>query len=351
MTNETQALVPGPASLPAAIERRTQITNRLLGELTYRDTEGFFRRHLEFFRLVVSRYYPLDEELIERFKDFWDWKELSKNSELPWSDDLLVKYSNRWNRVSDSGQIMFWPIAYLGGSIKNKKTDNLSNELTWSEKLDRTIKILNDLEDDNNCEDHDWEELSRDEELIWSETLLEQFKDYWDWDILSSNKGLPWDKSIIKKFIDLWNWDELSINEALPWSQELINKYENKWNWNLFSQNKSLPWKTIWSQEYLKKYEDIWDPEPLDFIEQFMDENNCHWSSEQINSWCAVQNDLYWEVWINLSKNESLPWSHQLFDKYADRWDIDAVASHYDGNVRSLTPEQIVRLMRALADA
>jgi hypothetical protein len=36
MTNEAQALVPGSTSLPAAIERRTQITNRLLGELTRR---------------------------------------------------------------------------------------------------------------------------------------------------------------------------------------------------------------------------------------------------------------------------------------------------------------------------
>jgi hypothetical protein len=73
MTNETQALVPGRSSLPAAIERRTQIANRLLGELARRDTEGFFRRHPEFFRLVASRYYPLDEALLDRYADRWKW--------------------------------------------------------------------------------------------------------------------------------------------------------------------------------------------------------------------------------------------------------------------------------------
>ena len=65
--NSKRALVPGSSGgLPAHIERRTSIANRVLGELERQDTEAFFRRHPEFFRLVVSRYYPLDEALIER---------------------------------------------------------------------------------------------------------------------------------------------------------------------------------------------------------------------------------------------------------------------------------------------
>ena len=96
MTNETRALVPRPTSLPAAIERRTQITNRLLGELTRRDTEGFFRRHPAFFRLVVSRYYPFDEALLDRYADLWEWRGLSGNTALPWSAALLDRYADRW---------------------------------------------------------------------------------------------------------------------------------------------------------------------------------------------------------------------------------------------------------------
>ena len=75
-----RALVPSSAHLPAVIEQRTRIINRVMGELTSRDTEAFFRRHPEFFRLVVSRYYPLSEELIGRFEDWWAWEKLSKNS-------------------------------------------------------------------------------------------------------------------------------------------------------------------------------------------------------------------------------------------------------------------------------
>ena len=75
MTNSERALVPGSSGgLPAHIERRTRIANRVLRELERRDTEAFFRRHPEFFRLVVTRHYPLNEEIIECYADLWDWK-------------------------------------------------------------------------------------------------------------------------------------------------------------------------------------------------------------------------------------------------------------------------------------
>lgn len=75
MTNSERALVPGSSNgLPAHIEQRTRIANRVLGELERRDTEAFFRRHPEFFRLVVSQYYLLDEKLLGRYADRWSWK-------------------------------------------------------------------------------------------------------------------------------------------------------------------------------------------------------------------------------------------------------------------------------------
>ena len=72
MSNKNdRALIPGSVHLPAVIEQRTRIINRVMGELTSRDTEAFFRRHPEFFRLVVSRHYLLSEALIARFADRW----------------------------------------------------------------------------------------------------------------------------------------------------------------------------------------------------------------------------------------------------------------------------------------
>ena len=39
----------------------------------------------------------LSEEVIEKFKDSWDWSELSGNSSLPLSYELIDKHIDRWN--------------------------------------------------------------------------------------------------------------------------------------------------------------------------------------------------------------------------------------------------------------
>ena len=39
----------------------------------------------------------LSEEVIEKFKDKWDWSELSGNSSLPLSYELIDKYIDRWD--------------------------------------------------------------------------------------------------------------------------------------------------------------------------------------------------------------------------------------------------------------
>ena len=342
-----RALVPGVSGgLLAHIEERTRITNRLLGELTSRDTEAFFRRHPEFFRLVISRYYPLNEELVERFKNWWNWNELSKNSELPWSDDFMTRYWNRWNRISDTGQGMFWPIGY-GTPPLSERNESVSNELTWSEKLDRTIVILTEFD----YEGYDWEELSADEDLIWSEISLDQFKEnlnwyilssnkslswseslieefvhkwnwvnlsrneglpwskeliehylsHWDWSELSDNPALPWSEYLIDQFVDHWDWDSLSTNEALPWSKEFIEKYQSKWNWGWFSKNRKLPWNTGWGQQYLEGYKPIWDGEPWDYEDGFLTYPP---SGIDIDVWRNHHEEEYWKVWTNLSKNE-----------------------------------------------
>ena len=75
----------------------TQIANRVLGQLSADQTEAFFRKYPEFFRLVVIRYYSLDEELIEHFADCLDWKCLSVNKLLPWSMDFIDRYEERWD--------------------------------------------------------------------------------------------------------------------------------------------------------------------------------------------------------------------------------------------------------------
>ncbi len=106
--------------------------------------------------------------------------------------------------------------------------------------------------------------------------------------MLSSNLGLPWSQVLIDRYAGRWDWRSLhlSSNPALPWSQTLIDRYTERWDWGT----------------------------------------------------------------SGLSGNAGLPWSHTLFDRFAERWDLGSVAEHYDGNVQSLTPERVDRLMRMISE-
>ena len=149
MTNSERALVPGSSGgLPAHIERRTRIANRVLGELERRDTEAFFRRHPEFFRLVVSQYYPLDEALIDRHAERWNWWCLRQNTALPWSESLIDRHAEHW----------------------------------------------------------EWGWLSHNTALPWSEALIDRYADRWDWGWLSENRALPWSEALIDRYAERWDW-------------------------------------------------------------------------------------------------------------------------------------------------
>ncbi|GEM_PF-214884 len=348
-----QALVPGSSGgLPAHIEQRTRIANRVLGELERRDTEAFFRRHPEFFRLAVSRYYPLSEELIGRYADWWDWKGLSWNEELPWNEALIERFADCWN----------WEIL------------SLNERLPWNERL---IERYTDR--------WDWRQLSRNEGLPWSEGLIERYIDCWGWWGLSFNKDLPWSEALIERYADRWEWSGLSLNVGLPWSEGLIERYADCWGWGGLSFNEGLPWSEAlieryadrwewdglslivglpWSEALIERYADRWEwgnaglswNEGLPWSEVLIERYADRWDWRQLSRneglpWSGVLIERYADRWvwgwIGLSENKGLPWSHALYERFAERWDVGQVASHYDGGVRALMPEQVGRLMQS----
>ena len=94
-------------------------------------------------RALIAIWY----ELIEKFKDNWDWENLSRNELLPWSMELIERFKDKWNSAN-------------------------------------------------------WKNLSKNESLPWSIELIERFKDNWDWWELSQNKSLSWSIELIEKLED-----------------------------------------------------------------------------------------------------------------------------------------------------
>ncbi len=90
-------------------------------------------------------------ELIEKYKDQWDWFYLSSNTSLPWSIELFEKYKDQWH---------------------------------WRG------------------------ELSRNTSLPWSIELIEKYKDQWHWLELSWNESIHWPKLSINMVDEIMQYNQ-----------------------------------------------------------------------------------------------------------------------------------------------
>lgn len=94
----------------------------------------FFQEHDELFKSLLSRWHPLDSNLLERYEDFWDWDRLSKNEALPWTPKLIDSFIDRWEWKGDgndglsSNESLPWSVELIeryrnGGITSNYRWD------------------------------------------------------------------------------------------------------------------------------------------------------------------------------------------------------------------------------------
>lgn len=298
-----------------------------------------FRDRWDWWNLSESCSLPWTKELIARHVDQWDWDRLSKNRALPWSEGLIASYSNRWN----------W------------------SELSSNTALPWTKELLERYEDRWNWL---WDGLSKNEFLPWAKHLIDYYESRWAWGALSSNKSIPWNNDLIAAHAEKWSWQNLGGNLALPWTQELIAHYEDCFfqkrekKGGFFSApkieikasisgNKKIPW----SEELIAKYQENlewkelskivhWTPSMLarflnkiNFSSLSLNENmvwtpalierfaaKLSWGALSINEslpWDSVliaRHESKWS-WYYLSSNKSLPWSEDLIERHKECWD------------------------------
>lgn len=161
-------------------------------------------RHPHFFLKLIREYYPLSEQIIDKYafaQTFepqlrWgrgDATGLSDNKGLRFTLNLIEKYKNRWN----------W------NSLSSNKS------LPWSNGLIEKYK-----------DKWNWEKLSKNESLPWSIELIEKYEqdfsgtDYISrmvrlWDIFEVNEkdGIPpqeeYDSDPYGAEAELDSWDEM----------------------------------------------------------------------------------------------------------------------------------------------
>jgi hypothetical protein len=103
---ERNVLIPYAANSPALV----QAAGRQLGIAAQLNEDLERRRFVALLKRIsakeaidfLSREQPLDCDLIERFKDRWNWQRLSMNEVLPWSIKIIEQFKDRldWRHLS-----------------------------------------------------------------------------------------------------------------------------------------------------------------------------------------------------------------------------------------------------------
>jgi hypothetical protein len=123
---------------------------------------------------IVSREMKFTPELIELNEEHIDWDEISTNSEMRWTVDLVSKYQKKIN----------WAIL---------------------------SKSLFDSEEKLACAEH----------LKIVRTMPEVL----DWDVLSES-DLPSRSEYLKEFLEKWNWEKIAENGNIIWTNNLFTEFE-----------------------------------------------------------------------------------------------------------------------------
>lgn len=142
-------------------------------------------------------------DLLKKQLDEAAWKGLSQ--EFPWTLETLRKYGKKldWHLVSRNDEILWTP----------EMLEEFKNWITWS-----SLSLTD-------CD------------TILTVACLERFADYWDWDKLSDNRSIPLDYDTIDRFIDKWNWAELidqsnwrgaDLGASHLYSYEFLERYASR---------------------------------------------------------------------------------------------------------------------------
>lgn len=279
----------------------------------------FWSERLTFFTSLSSNpSVPWTEKLINRYKNYWDWKVLSVNEALPWSKNFVFLYGDRLDIKSPLikpylENERLWCLNMVTNVGYFKKTRSYSLFRMIEEAIIDKHSLYEDDWEDLSCEypfdedligefedflvfkrkfygdeDYTMRCLSYNENISWTEELFERYKDKWDFRGgfyeecaptlgIAGNKALPWSISFIEKYKYKWSWPVLSMNTSIPWSIELIKKFEDKLVWvdipygdkfaYCLSNNRAIPlsfeliktFSNRWDWEFLVRNELVWD--------------------------------------------------------------------------------------------
>ncbi|HEY5937516.1 MAG TPA: TIGR02996 domain-containing protein [Kofleriaceae bacterium] len=176
----------------------------------------------------------------------------------------------------------------------------------------------------------DWEALSRNTKVAWTEELLERYADRWDWDALMWNPALPWSEAFVLRYIasGRFNWSRLRWQGQLVRDEALVKLCFPHWA--------ALP-RAQWTAGSTEEH----GAGPFAVVIGDWGPGSAEWAHRTVEEVPGLPWDFFsclegfpWTIgfiakhaerldWARLSWNAGLPWTPEFMHRFADRieWD------------------------------
>lgn len=171
----------------------------------------------------------------------------------------------------------------------------------------------------------DWDLISNNENIIWDELVINEFKHQLNWENLSANNSVFKDHRLIEKFEKqiVWKSDNYDVggcianNEGINWNTELIEKYSNKICFNNLAINKSVEWPEKLIDKYLDDYQ----------IGELLLNENFKLNLHLFEKYYDINKELdgFW-----LYQNKSLMSDYSFISKYQEKLDWWYISASFD---------------------
>jgi len=203
----------------------------------------------------------------------------------------------------------------------------------------------------------DWHDLSLNERILWNADIIEEFVDELlpmseeserlDYPLswFSTNDSVPWTIELLERYEHRLDWDAIGGNNVLTAEQRkhfyhrilLCEYYDPSWAEMEGTDNRSKQYPhevermiahLEWELADMDKYPELCIQDPDDIVDGLVDWDRL--SRNEVLPWSVELIDRFADKWnwFNLSVNKHLGWTEEFIDRYADRWYWSRISSN-----------------------
>lgn len=276
------------------------------------DEIGIFKNEVNWGELSGEENFNWSIENLLKGKDLWDWTQLANNKSIKWNFtmiDIFKEYID-WNFVKVYKHLEW------NGNLIEKYSNYIFNakEIEYGSHLETYCKTIN----------HSGY-FESNENIDWTESLIDKYLDKWDWKYLSRNPKIKFSLRQLEKYkenID-WYWSFFQFGNT-DWSDEVFNKYvTSKMDWQMLVKNQFIKWDDFIFDKYIKNDIELLRSFCVNakISDDLIIKNQDIWNTKISKSGYHRRNSdgtreytTYHSLWENLFKNKNIIWNDDLLE-------------------------------------